>query len=55
MISAYETQVYASCHNDEETPTKIDRDDDGIDGVWMWGVVLELSMGYIVFTTGKPW
>ncbi|KAK8504672.1 hypothetical protein V6N12_046921 [Hibiscus sabdariffa] len=49
-----------SCDNDEEAPTKSERDD-----VLNWkfsilmgygcGLVLGLSMGYIVFTTEKPW
>ncbi|XP_039000115.1 receptor-like protein 9DC3 [Hibiscus syriacus] len=52
-----------SCDNDEGTPAKFDRDDDD-DGLnWKFsiligygcGLVLGLSMGYIVFTTGKPW
>ncbi|KAK8514521.1 hypothetical protein V6N12_057423 [Hibiscus sabdariffa] len=50
------------CDNDAETPTKLDRDDD--DEInWKFsilmgygcGLVLGLSMGYIVFTTEKPW
>ncbi|KAK8972081.1 hypothetical protein V6N11_061889 [Hibiscus sabdariffa] len=50
------------CNNDAETPTKLDRDDD--DEInWKFsilmgygcGLVLGLSMAYIVFTTGKPW
>ncbi|KAK8500774.1 hypothetical protein V6N12_031434 [Hibiscus sabdariffa] len=58
-----------SCDSDEGTPAKFDRDDDDDDdddgGGLNWkfsilmgygcGVVLGLSMGYIVFTTGKPW
>ncbi|XP_039053349.1 receptor-like protein 9DC3 [Hibiscus syriacus] len=52
-----------SCDNDEGTPAKFDRDDDD-DGLnWKFsilmgygcGLVLGLSMGYIVFATGKPW
>ncbi|KAE8725244.1 Signal transduction histidine kinase, hybrid-type, ethylene sensor isoform 1 [Hibiscus syriacus] len=52
-----------SCDNDEGTPAKFDRDDDE-DGLnWKFsilmgygcGLVLGLSMGYIVFTTGRPW
>ncbi|KAE8664149.1 Signal transduction histidine kinase, hybrid-type, ethylene sensor isoform 1 [Hibiscus syriacus] len=52
-----------SCDNDEKTPVRFDRDDDD-DGVnWKFsilmgygcGLVLGLSMGYIVFTTGRPW
>ncbi|KAK9016538.1 hypothetical protein V6N11_079034 [Hibiscus sabdariffa] len=52
------------CVNDAETPTKLDRDDDDDDEInWKFsilmgygcGLVLGLSMGYIVFTTGKPW
>ncbi|KAK9017214.1 hypothetical protein V6N11_079696 [Hibiscus sabdariffa] len=50
-----------SCDNDEETPTKVDPDDDGLN--WKFsilmgygcGLVLGLSMGYMVFTAGKPW
>ncbi|KAK9016664.1 hypothetical protein V6N11_079159 [Hibiscus sabdariffa] len=52
-----------SCDNDKETPTKFDRDDE--DDVLNWkfsilmgygcGLVLGLSMGYIVFTIEKPW
>ncbi|KAK8972102.1 hypothetical protein V6N11_061910 [Hibiscus sabdariffa] len=50
------------CGNDAETPTKLDKDDD--DEInWKFsilmgygcGLVLGLSMAYIVFTTGKPW
>ncbi|KAK8972104.1 hypothetical protein V6N11_061912 [Hibiscus sabdariffa] len=49
------------CDNDEETPTKLDRDDD--DEInWKFfilmgygcGLVLGMSMAYIVFTSGKP-
>ncbi|KAL4376254.1 hypothetical protein GQ457_02G039240 [Hibiscus cannabinus] len=51
------------CDNDAETPTKLDRDDDDDEINWKYsilmgygcGLVLGLSMGYIVFTTGKPW
>ncbi|KAK8993363.1 hypothetical protein V6N11_033464 [Hibiscus sabdariffa] len=51
------------CDNDEETPPKLDRDDDNDELNWKFsilmgygcGLVLGLSMGYIVFTTGKPW
>ncbi|KAK8972085.1 hypothetical protein V6N11_061893 [Hibiscus sabdariffa] len=52
------------CDNDAETPTKLDRDDDDDDEInWKFsilmgygcGLVLGLSMAYIVFTTGKPW
>ncbi|XP_039000120.1 receptor-like protein 9DC3 [Hibiscus syriacus] len=48
---------------DHETPAKFYRDDDD-DGLnWKFsilmgygcGLVLGLSMGYVVFTTGKPW
>ncbi|XP_039044485.1 receptor-like protein 9DC3 [Hibiscus syriacus] len=52
-----------SCDNDEGSPAKLDRADD--DGGLNWkfsilmgygcGLVLGLSMGYVVFTTGKPW
>ncbi|KAK8504730.1 hypothetical protein V6N12_046979 [Hibiscus sabdariffa] len=51
------------CDNDEETPTKVDLYGDDGDGLnWKFsilmgygcGLVLGLSMGYIVFTTGKP-
>ncbi|MFQ6635501.1 hypothetical protein Gotur_011856 [Gossypium turneri] len=31
-LSLCELPLSNSCHSDEETPTKIDRDDDGIDG-----------------------
>ncbi|KAG4177190.1 hypothetical protein ERO13_A11G288682v2, partial [Gossypium hirsutum] len=50
------------CGNDEKTPTKIDGDDDEeLD--WRFsilmgygsGLVLGLSLGYIVLTTEKPW
>ncbi|KAK8972106.1 hypothetical protein V6N11_061914 [Hibiscus sabdariffa] len=49
--------------NNEETPAKLDRDDDNDEINWKFsilmgyacGLVLGLSMGYIVFTTGKPW
>ncbi|TYG47587.1 hypothetical protein ES288_D11G351300v1 [Gossypium darwinii] len=54
-----------SCDTDEETPTKFDRDDDeDVDELnWKFsilmgygsGLVLGMSMAYIVFTTGKPW
>ncbi|KAK5786885.1 hypothetical protein PVK06_041533 [Gossypium arboreum] len=53
-----------SCDTDEETPAKFDRDDDDSDELnWKFsilmgygcGLVLGMSMGYIVFTTGKPW
>ncbi|MBA0755905.1 hypothetical protein Gogos_020607, partial [Gossypium gossypioides] len=53
-----------SCDIDEETPAKFDRDDDDSDELnWKFsilmgygcGLVLGMSMGYIVFTTGKPW
>ncbi|GMI79507.1 receptor like protein 27 [Hibiscus trionum] len=51
------------CGNDEETPTKFDGDDDGGELNWKFsilmgygcGLVQGLSMGYIVFATGKPW
>ncbi|KAK8500772.1 hypothetical protein V6N12_031432 [Hibiscus sabdariffa] len=53
-----------SCDNDEVAPVKFDRDDDGDDDGLNWkfsilmgygcGLVLGLSMGYIVFTIGKP-
>ncbi|KAK8972092.1 hypothetical protein V6N11_061900 [Hibiscus sabdariffa] len=51
------------CDNDAETPTKLDRNDDDDEINWKFsiligygcGLVLGLSMGYIVFTTGKPW
>ncbi|KAE8664146.1 Serine-threonine protein kinase [Hibiscus syriacus] len=51
-----------SCDNDEKNPVRFDRDDD--DGInWKFsilmgygcGLVLGLSMGYIVFTIGRPW
>ncbi|KAL1145917.1 hypothetical protein V6Z11_A11G333400 [Gossypium hirsutum] len=49
------------CDNDRGTLVKFDRDDDELN--WKFsilmgygcGLVLGLSMGYIVFTTGKPW
>ncbi|KAK8514511.1 hypothetical protein V6N12_057413 [Hibiscus sabdariffa] len=49
--------------NNEETPAKLDRDDDNDEINWKFsilmgyacGLVLGLSMGYIGFTTGKPW
>ncbi|MBA0833222.1 hypothetical protein Goarm_017549 [Gossypium armourianum] len=34
-LSLCELPLSNSCHSDEETPTKIDRDDDGIDGGWI--------------------
>ncbi|MBA0771121.1 hypothetical protein Gotri_019641, partial [Gossypium trilobum] len=50
-----------SCGTDEETPAKFDRDGDELN--WKFsilmgygsGLVLGISMAYIVFTTGKPW
>ncbi|MBA0742649.1 hypothetical protein Gogos_015685, partial [Gossypium gossypioides] len=50
------------CDNDRGTLVKFDRDDDD-ELNWKFsilmgygcGLVLGLSMGYIVFTTGKPW
>ncbi|KAE8686407.1 putative Concanavalin A-like lectin protein kinase family protein [Hibiscus syriacus] len=51
-----------SCDNDEGTPAKFDRnDDDGMN--WKFsilmgygcGLLLGLTRGYIVFTTGRPW
>ncbi|XP_039000106.1 receptor-like protein 9DC3 [Hibiscus syriacus] len=50
-----------SCDNDEESLTTIDPEDDG-ELNWKFsilmgygsGLVFGLSMGYIVFTTGKP-
>ncbi|KAK8504678.1 hypothetical protein V6N12_046927 [Hibiscus sabdariffa] len=52
-----------SCDSDKETPTKFDRDDNKEVLNWKFsvlmgygsGLVLGLSMGYIVFTTEKPW
>ncbi|MBA0784937.1 hypothetical protein Gotri_027615, partial [Gossypium trilobum] len=54
-----------SCDTDEETPTKFDSDDgdDGDELNWKFsilmgygcGLVLGMSMAYIVFMTGKPW
>ncbi|KAB2059722.1 hypothetical protein ES319_A11G326400v1, partial [Gossypium barbadense] len=53
-----------SCDTNEETPAKFDRDDDYSDELnWKFsmlmgygcGLVLRMSMGYIVFTTRKPW
>ncbi|KAB2006256.1 hypothetical protein ES319_D11G331400v1 [Gossypium barbadense] len=52
-----------NCGTDEETPAKFDRDDDGDELNWKFsilmgygcGLVLGMSMAYIVFTTGKPW
>ncbi|MBA0618841.1 hypothetical protein Godav_028129, partial [Gossypium davidsonii] len=53
-----------SCDNDEKTLVKFDRDDDEEDLNWKFsilmgyagcGLVLGLSMGYIVFMTEKPW
>ncbi|XP_039057726.1 receptor-like protein 9DC3 [Hibiscus syriacus] len=49
-----------SCNNDEGTPAKFDRDDDGLN--WKFsilmgygcGLVLGLSTEYIVFATGRP-
>ncbi|KAK9016606.1 hypothetical protein V6N11_079101 [Hibiscus sabdariffa] len=50
------------CDNDEETPAKLDRyDDDEIN--WKFsilmgygcGLILGVSIGYIVYTTEKPW
>ncbi|KAK8504677.1 hypothetical protein V6N12_046926 [Hibiscus sabdariffa] len=51
-----------SCNDDEETPIKFERDDGDVLN-WKFsilmgygsGLVLGLSMGYIVFTTRKPW
>ncbi|KAK8972100.1 hypothetical protein V6N11_061908 [Hibiscus sabdariffa] len=51
-----------NCNNDEETSAKLDRDDND-EISWKFsilmgygcGLVLGLSMGYTVFTTGKPW
>ncbi|PPD80799.1 hypothetical protein GOBAR_DD22268 [Gossypium barbadense] len=52
-----------NCGTDEETPAIFDRDDDGDELNWKFsilmgygcGLVLGMSMAYIVFTTGKPW
>ncbi|KAH1084005.1 hypothetical protein J1N35_023766, partial [Gossypium stocksii] len=52
-----------NCDTDEETPAKFDRDDDGDELNWKFsilmgygcGLVLGMSMAYIVFTAGKPW
>ncbi|TYI03518.1 hypothetical protein ES332_A11G344600v1 [Gossypium tomentosum] len=50
-----------SCDTDEETPAKFDRDGDELNwkiSILMGygsGLVLGMSMAYIVFTTGKPW
>ncbi|XP_039057714.1 receptor-like protein 9DC3 [Hibiscus syriacus] len=52
-----------SCDNDEKIPVGFDREDDD-DGLnWKFsiimgygcGLVLGLGMGYIAFTTGRPW
>ncbi|GLT59077.1 hypothetical protein SLA2020_319180, partial [Shorea laevis] len=54
------------CHNEEEPrapPSQFDEDDDST-ALFAWkfalagygcGLVLGLSLGYIAFTTGKPW
>ncbi|MBA0771126.1 hypothetical protein Gotri_019644, partial [Gossypium trilobum] len=50
------------CDNDEKTPAKFDGDDDE-ELNWRYsilmgygcGLVLGVSLGYIVLTTGKPW
>ncbi|KAK5786865.1 putative receptor like protein 25 [Gossypium arboreum] len=52
-----------SCDNDGKTPARFDSDDDDDEMNWKFsilmgygcGLVLGLSMGYIVFTTEKPW
>ncbi|TYI58311.1 hypothetical protein E1A91_D11G347600v1, partial [Gossypium mustelinum] len=52
-----------NCGTDEETPAIFDTDDDGDELNWKFsilmgyrcGLVLGMSMAYIVFTTGKPW
>ncbi|TYI58227.1 hypothetical protein E1A91_D11G340400v1 [Gossypium mustelinum] len=52
-----------NCDTDEETLAKFDRDDDGDELNWKFsilmgygcGLVLGMSMAYILFTTGKPW
>ncbi|XP_052877363.1 receptor-like protein 9DC1 [Gossypium arboreum] len=50
-----------SCDTDEETPAKFDKDGDELNwkiSILMGygsGLVLGMSMAYIVFTTGKPW
>nr|KJB45778.1 hypothetical protein B456_007G327300 [Gossypium raimondii] len=52
-----------NCGTGEETLAKFDRDDDGDELSWKFpilmgygcGLVLGMSMAYIVFTTGKPW
>ncbi|MBA0716594.1 hypothetical protein Golax_015414, partial [Gossypium laxum] len=49
------------CDNDEKIPAKFDGDDDELN--WRFsilmgygcGLVLGVSLGYIVLTTGKPW
>ncbi|MBA0716591.1 hypothetical protein Golax_015411, partial [Gossypium laxum] len=50
------------CDNDENTPAKFDGDDDeeldwrfSILMGYRCGLVLEVSLGYVVLTTGKPW
>ncbi|XP_017979772.1 PREDICTED: systemin receptor SR160 [Theobroma cacao] len=54
------------CGNDEEPklPVPMPKEDEGFEIAFIWkvvmmgygcGVVLGLSMGYIVFTTGRPW
>ncbi|KAK9016525.1 hypothetical protein V6N11_079021 [Hibiscus sabdariffa] len=52
-----------NCNNDKETPAKLDSDDDNDEINWKFsilmgygcGLVLGLSMGHIVLTTGKSW
>ncbi|XP_017629299.1 receptor-like protein 9DC3 [Gossypium arboreum] len=54
-----------SCDTEEETPAIFDSDGDGDGDELNWkfsivmgygcGLVLGISMAYIVFTTGKPW
>ncbi|KAK8972095.1 hypothetical protein V6N11_061903 [Hibiscus sabdariffa] len=52
-----------NCDIDEGTPARVYRDGDDDEINWKFsilmgygcGLVLGLSMGYIVFTTGKPW
>ncbi|GKV46734.1 hypothetical protein SLEP1_g53709 [Rubroshorea leprosula] len=54
------------CHNEEEpgaSPSKFDEEEDDSATIFEWkfaltgygcGLVLELSLAYIAFTTGKP-
>ncbi|KAK8514515.1 hypothetical protein V6N12_057417 [Hibiscus sabdariffa] len=63
-LGLYGLPLSKDCDNDVETPTKLDRDDGDDDEInWKFsilmgygcGLVLGLNMGYIVFTTEKPW